>query len=65
MLRENSKSKAYWKSKQGNNRIDKLKKKPQLWIFFQLQLGQDIKGKTLRIAIKLKIALPMGKVRQF
>ena len=33
--------------------------------FSQLQLGQDIKGKTLYITIKLEMALPMGKVRQF
>ena len=31
----------------------------------QLQLGQDTEGKTFCIAIKLKIALPMGEVRQF
>ena len=31
----------------------------------QLQLGQDIEGKTLYITIKLEIALPMGEVRQF
>ena len=33
--------------------------------FSQLQLGQDIKGKTLYIAIKLEMALPTGEVRQF
>ena len=33
--------------------------------FSQLQLGQDIEGKTLRITVKLEIALPIGKVRQF
>ena len=33
--------------------------------FSQLQLGQDIKGKTLYITIKLEMALPIGKVRQF
>ena len=33
--------------------------------FSQLQLGQDIEGKTLCITIKLKIALFIGKVRQF
>ena len=33
--------------------------------FSQLQLGQDIEGKTLRIAVKLEMALPMGEVRQF
>ena len=33
--------------------------------FFQLQLGQNIKGKTLYIAIKLEMALPIGEVRQF
>ena len=32
---------------------------------FQLQLGQDIEGKTLCITIKLKIALPIGEIRQF
>ena len=32
---------------------------------FQLQLGQDIKGKTLYIAIKLEMVLPIGEVRQF
>ena len=31
----------------------------------QLQLGQDIKKKTLYIAIKLEMALPTGEVRQF
>ena len=31
----------------------------------QLQLGQDIEGKTLCITIKLKIVLPTGEVRQF
>ena len=31
----------------------------------QLQLGQDIEGKTLHITIKLEIALFMGEVRQF
>ena len=31
----------------------------------QLQLRQDIKEKTLYIIIKLKIALPIGEVRQF
>ena len=31
----------------------------------QLQLGQDMEGKTLYITIKLEIALPIGKVRQF
>ena len=33
--------------------------------FSQLQLGQDIKGKTLYIAIKLEIILPISEVRQF
>ena len=33
--------------------------------FFQLQLGQDIEGKTLCITIKLEIALFIGEVRQF
>ena len=33
--------------------------------FFQLQLGQDIKGKTFCITIKLEMALPIGEVRQF
>ena len=33
--------------------------------FFQLQLGQEIKEKTLYIIIKLEIILPMGKVHQF
>ena len=33
--------------------------------FSQLQLGQDIEGKTLYIAIKLEMALFIGKVRQF
>ena len=33
--------------------------------FSQLQLGQDIKGKTFYITIKLKIVLPIGKIRQF
>ena len=32
---------------------------------FQLQLGQDIKGKTLYITIKLEMALSIGEVRQF
>ena len=32
---------------------------------FQLQLGQDIKEKTLYITIKLKTALPISEVRQF
>ena len=31
----------------------------------QLQLGQDIEGKTLYITIKLKIVLPIGKIHQF
>ena len=31
----------------------------------QLQLGQNMEGKTLRIAIKLEMALPIGTVRQF
>ena len=31
----------------------------------QLQLGQDIEGNTLCIAIKLEMTLPMGEVRQF
>ena len=31
----------------------------------QLQLGQDIKEKTLYIAIKLEMTLPIGKVCQF
>ena len=31
----------------------------------QLQLGQDIEEKTLYIIIKLEIALPISKVRQF
>ena len=33
--------------------------------FSQLQLGQDIEGKIFYIAIKLEMALPIGKVRQF
>ena len=33
--------------------------------FSQLQLGQDIKGKTFYITIKLKMALPISEVRQF
>ena len=33
--------------------------------FFQLQLGQDIKGKTFYITIKLEMALPIGEVCQF
>ena len=32
--------------------------------FFWLQLGQNIKGKTLYITIKLKIILPTSEVRQ-
>ena len=32
--------------------------------FFQLQLRQNIKGKTLYITIKLEIILPINKVRQ-
>ena len=32
---------------------------------FQLQLGQDIEGKTFYITIKLEMALPIGKIRQF
>ena len=31
----------------------------------QLQLRQDMEGKTFCIAIKLEMALPTGKVRQF
>ena len=31
----------------------------------QLQLGQDIEGKTLYITIKLEIALPISEVHQF
>ena len=31
----------------------------------QLQLGQDIEGKTLYITIKLEMALSMGEIRQF
>ena len=30
--------------------------------FSQLQLGQDIKRKTLYITVKLEMALPMGEV---
>ena len=30
---------------------------------FQLQLEQNIKGKTFYITIKLEIALPIGEVR--
>ena len=33
--------------------------------FSQLQLGQDIEGKTLHIAIKLEMTLLTGEVRQF
>ena len=33
--------------------------------FSQLQLGQDMEGKTLYIAIKLEMALPIGEVCQF
>ena len=33
--------------------------------FSQLQLGQDMEGKTLRIAIKLEITLFIGEVHQF
>ena len=33
--------------------------------FSQLQLGQDIKKKTLYIVIKLEMTFPIGKVRQF
>ena len=32
---------------------------------FQLQLGQDMEGKTFCIAVKLEMALPIGEVRQF
>ena len=32
---------------------------------FWLQLGQNMKGKTLYIAIKLEMALPIGEIRQF
>ena len=31
----------------------------------QLQLGQDMERKTLHIAVKLEIILPMGEKRQF
>ena len=31
--------------------------------FSQLQLGQDIEGKTFYIAVKLKMALFIGEVR--
>jgi len=31
----------------------------------RLQLGQDMEGETLRIAIKLEIVLPIGEVHQF
>ena len=31
----------------------------------QLQLGQDMKGKTFHITIKLEMTLPIGEVRQF
>ena len=31
----------------------------------QLQLGQDIEGKTLYITVKLEMALFTGEVRQF
>ena len=65
-LKENSKGKAYWKSKQGDNYTNKLKKRKALVVdFFQLQLGQDIEEKTLYIAIKLEMALPIGEIRQF
>ena len=33
--------------------------------FSQLQLGQDIKGKTFYIAIKPEIILPISEVQQF
>jgi len=29
---------------------------------FRLQLGQDIEGETLYIAVKLEIVLPIGEV---
>ena len=32
---------------------------------FQLQLGQDIEGKTLYITIKLEMAFLIGEVCQF
>ena len=33
--------------------------------FSQLQLGQNIEGKTLYITIKLEMVLPISEVRQF
>jgi hypothetical protein len=33
--------------------------------FFQLQLGQETEGKTLCIAVKLEMVLPIGEVCQF
>ena len=33
--------------------------------FSQLQLGQDIKGKTLYITVKLEMVLPISEVHQF
>ena len=32
--------------------------------FFQLQLRQDIEGKTLYITVKLEMILPISKVQQ-
>ena len=40
-------------------------KKALIIDLFGLQLGQDIKGKTLYITVKLEMALPIGEVRQF
>jgi len=64
-LRENSKGKAHWNNKQGNNCTNDLKKKALIADFSQLQLGQDIKGKTLYITVKLEMILLMGEKRQF